>query len=82
MGDYKACKIVGKGKVLIKLHNENQWMLNRVRHILGLRRNIISSGQLDDEGSTTTHKKIVKGHQVIFGISKVKQIWYVVSMYR
>ena len=43
LGDDKACKVVRKGKALIKLQNKNQWMLNHIRHILDLRINMISS---------------------------------------
>ena len=32
------------------LPNESIWLLEKVRHILDLRRNLISVGQLDDEG--------------------------------
>ncbi|KAE8664146.1 Serine-threonine protein kinase [Hibiscus syriacus] len=45
------------------------WMLKGVRHILGLKRNLISVGQLDGEGYSTTFSgcewKITKGALVI-----------------
>ena len=63
LGDDKAYNIVGKGKVLVMLQNKDQWMLNHVRHILDLRRNLISSEQLH-------HMKIIEGQKGIFGISK------------
>jgi hypothetical protein len=40
----EPCKIVGMGKVQIKLKNGNQWLLKVVRHVPNLRRNIISIG--------------------------------------
>ena len=50
---------------MIKLQNGNEWMLNHVRHTPNLRRNLILSRQLDDEGCTTnlTKKfwKVTKG---------------------
>ena len=46
MGDDEPCPIVGKGKIKIKLPNENDWMLQEVRHAPNLRRNSIFEGQL------------------------------------
>ena len=43
LGDDKACKVVRKRKVVLKLQNGNQWMLNHVRHVPNLKRNMISS---------------------------------------
>jgi hypothetical protein len=44
LGDDEPCKIVGMGKVQIKLKNGNQWLLKEVRHVPYLRRNLISTG--------------------------------------
>jgi hypothetical protein len=44
LGDDEACKLIGMGKVQIKLKNGNQWLLKEVRHVPDLRRNIISTG--------------------------------------
>ena len=38
------------GDVRILLPNGSVWLLEKVRHIPDLRRNLISIGQLDDEG--------------------------------
>jgi hypothetical protein len=54
LGDDKPCKIVGKGKVQIKLQNGNQWLLKEVKHVLYLRKNLISIGKLGSEGCITT----------------------------
>ena len=50
MGDNEPCPIVGKGKIKIKLPNGNDWILQEVRHVPNLRRNLISVGQLGSEG--------------------------------
>ena len=50
----KPCKIVGMGKVLVKQHNGNQWLLKEVRHVPDLKKNLISTGQLGSEGCVTT----------------------------
>ena len=54
MGDDEPCKIVGKGKVWIKLINGNEWLLKYVRHIPTMKRNLISTGQLGDSGCLST----------------------------
>jgi hypothetical protein len=67
--DDTPCKIVGMGKVKIKKINGNQWLLKEVRHVLDLRKNLISTGQLESEGciSIFTNKvwKFTKGSLVI-----------------
>ncbi|KAL2225185.1 UNVERIFIED_CONTAM: Retrovirus-related Pol polyprotein from transposon TNT 1-94, partial [Sesamum indicum] len=50
----KPLKIVGKGDVRIKSTNGSCWTLHDVRHIPGLKRNLISVGQLDSDGFHTT----------------------------
>ena len=50
MADGSALDVVGMGNVRILLPNGSVWLLEKVRHILELRRNLISIGQLDDEG--------------------------------
>ena len=45
--------IVEKGKVK-KLQNENHWLLHEVRHVPRLGRNLISAGQLGDDGCVVT----------------------------
>ena len=50
MGNDAPCKIVGMEKVKIKQRNGNQWLLKNVIHVLDLRKNIISIGNLECEG--------------------------------
>ena len=50
LADGLALDVVGMGDVLILLPNGSVWLLEKVQHILDLRRNLISVGQLDDEG--------------------------------
>ncbi|XP_038697963.1 uncharacterized protein LOC119995516 [Tripterygium wilfordii] len=49
--------IVGIGEVRLALPNKSIWLLEKVRHIPGLRRNLISVGQLDDEGHAILFNK-------------------------
>ncbi|KAE8697500.1 Retrovirus-related Pol polyprotein from transposon TNT 1-94 [Hibiscus syriacus] len=69
LADDKTLKIVEKGDLRLKLPNQTTWTLKGVRHISGLKRNLISVGQLDGEGYNTTFSgckwKITKGALVI-----------------
>ncbi|CAA0828500.1 Uncharacterized mitochondrial protein AtMg00300 [Striga hermonthica] len=53
LADNKPLKIVGKGDVQIKSANGSCWTLRDVRHIPGLKTNLISVGQLDNYGFHT-----------------------------
>ena len=57
LGDHEPCKIVGMGKVHIKLNNGNKWMLKYVRHIPSIKINIISTGKLGDRCCLSTFGK-------------------------
>ena len=50
LANNKALKIEGKGNVCIKTTSENQWTLEDVRYIPGIKKNLISVGQLDSTG--------------------------------
>jgi hypothetical protein len=69
LGDDAPCKIVGMGKVKITQRNGNQWLLKEVRHVPYLRKNLISTRQLESEFciSIFTNKvwKVTKGSLVI-----------------
>ena len=69
LGDDEPSKIVGMGKVQIKLKNGNEWLLKDVRHIPVTKINIISIGKLGDRGCLSTFSetwwKITKGSPVI-----------------
>ena len=57
LGDDEPCKIVGKGKVWIKLNNGSEWLLKYVRHIPAMKRNLISTGKLGDNVCLSTFEK-------------------------
>ena len=50
LADGLALDVMGMGDVRILLPNGSVWLLEKVRHIPDLRRNLISVGQLHDEG--------------------------------
>ncbi|VFQ93671.1 unnamed protein product, partial [Cuscuta campestris] len=69
LADNKALVIEGKGDVSIKTPTGNQWTLKDVRYIPGLKKNLISIGQLDNTGYAAEFGKgswkIVKGAMVV-----------------
>ena len=54
LADSSALDVIGMRDVRILLPNGFVWLLEKVRHIPKLRRNLISVGQLDDEGACNT----------------------------
>jgi hypothetical protein len=48
--DGSKLDIVGMSDVRIRVHCDSVWKLQKVRHIPELEKNLISVGQLDDEG--------------------------------
>jgi hypothetical protein len=71
LGDDEPCQIVGMGKVKIKKKNRNQWFLKEVRHIPYLRRNQISTRNLESKDyiSIFIHK-VCKVTKVSFLLEK------------
>nr|GEY07451.1 retrovirus-related Pol polyprotein from transposon TNT 1-94 [Tanacetum cinerariifolium] len=52
LGDNRACAIMGIGKVKVKMKDGSSFMLENVRYIPELKRNLISLSTLDREGYT------------------------------
>ena len=69
LADGVALDVVGIGDVRIILPNWSVRLLQKVRHILDLRRNLISVGQFDDEGHAILFVgntwKVTKGAMVL-----------------
>ena len=69
LADGSALDVVGMGDVRILLPNGSVWLLEKVRHIPDLRRNLISIGQLNDEGHVILFVngtwKVTKGVRVL-----------------
>ena len=69
LADGSALDVVGMGDVRILLPNRFVWLLEKVRHIPELRRNLILVGQLDDEGHAILFVgstwKVTKGARVL-----------------
>jgi len=69
LGNDYACEIMGVGDVQLKFKQGSTFTLKNVRHVPKLTKSLISSGQLDDGGYTTTFGdnswKITKGSLVV-----------------
>jgi hypothetical protein len=69
LADGTALDVVGQGDVHIRVHTDSVWKLQKVRHIPKLKKNLISMGQLDDEGhSIYFHSgkwKVSKGAMIL-----------------
>jgi len=69
LADGKSLDIVEKGDIDIKTSSGSLWKLHNVRHIPTLKRNLISIGELDDEGHYTTFGdrawKVSKGNLIV-----------------
>ena len=65
LGNDDTCKVVGIGSIAIKMHDGVIRVLNDVRHVPGLKKNLISLGTLDIHGCRCTCEggvlKITKG---------------------
>lgn len=69
IGDNTPCKIVGLGTIRFKMHNAVIRTLTNVRHVPGLKRNLISLGALDNLDCRTLVGsgilQVVKGSKVV-----------------
>ena len=74
-----ALDVVGMEHVLILLPNGSIWLLEKVQHIPDLRRNLISVGQLDDEGHAILFVggtwKVKKGARVLAHGKKIGTLY-------
>ena len=75
MGNDEPYPIIGKGKITIKLPKKNDWMMQEVRNVPNLRRNLISIGQMGSEDCvvmfTDNFWKVTKGSLVVAKGAKV-----------
>ncbi|GKC72814.1 hypothetical protein Tco_1118697 [Tanacetum coccineum] len=52
LGDGRECRVQGTGNVRVHMRDGSSFVLNNVRYVLELRRNLISLGTLEKEGFT------------------------------
>ena len=83
MGNNHALKIAGIGTVKIKLHDGTVRTIQGVRHVYGLKKNLLSIGQLDDL-SCSAHiqngvMKIIKGALIVLKAEKIASNLYMLK---
>ncbi|KAK2973815.1 hypothetical protein RJ640_002613 [Escallonia rubra] len=85
VGNGYRCSIVGKGKVKIKLSNGGTLILNDVRHIPELQKNLISVSGLDREGYFVAFGekqwKVTKGSMVVARGERVGTLYTLLGTY-
>ena len=69
MGNDYALEIAGVGTVKIKMYDGTVCTIQEVQHVKGLKKNLLSIGQLDDLGRKTHIEggilKVVRGDLVV-----------------
>ncbi|GJY08330.1 retrovirus-related pol polyprotein from transposon TNT 1-94 [Tanacetum coccineum] len=74
MGNDSPCKVVGIGTIRIKMHDGVVRTLTNVRHVLDLKKNLISLGVLDSKGFKYTSEngvlRVSKGALVVMKATK------------
>lgn len=75
MGNDHVLEIAGIGTIKLKMYDGTIRTIQKVRHVKGLKKNLLSLGQLDDGGCKTRIEngimKIVKGTLVVMKAEKV-----------
>nr|GEX49786.1 retrovirus-related Pol polyprotein from transposon TNT 1-94 [Tanacetum cinerariifolium] len=73
--NYHELKIIGIGSIMVKMHDGTVRIIQDVRHMEGLKKNLLSLGQLDDLGCKVEIEnkiiKIIKGALVLMRGEKV-----------
>nr|GEX04187.1 hypothetical protein [Tanacetum cinerariifolium] len=80
LGDGKECRARGMGKVQVQMRDGSSFVLDNVRYVPELRRNLISPGTLEKEGFTVKMQlgkiKVIKGSLVVLsGTRRVNCIY-------
>ena len=83
MGDDHALEIAGIGTIKLKMHDGTIRTIQEVRHVKGLKKNLLSLGQLDSSGCKTHIQdgimKIVKGALVMMKAEKIAANLYMLK---
>ena len=83
MGNDATCPVIGIGTVKIKMFDGIVRVLSNVRHVLDLRKNLISLGVLDDLGYSYSSKggiiKITKGALTVMKGQKVSTLYKLIG---
>ena len=75
MGNDHALEIAGIGTIKIKMFDGTIHTIQKVRHVNGLKKNLVSLGQIDSHGCKSHVEneiiKIVKGALVLMKVKKI-----------
>ena len=83
MGDDHALEIAGIGTIKLKMYDGTICTIQEVRHVKGLKKNLLSLGQLDSDGcKIQVHDgvmKIVKGTLIVMKAEKIAANMYMLK---
>ena len=83
MGDDHALEIVGIGTIKINMYDDTFCTIQKVHHVVGLKKKLLSLGQLDDLRCKTLiengNMKIVKGALVVMKAEKIATNLYLLK---
>ena len=83
MGNDATCSVIGIGTVKIKMFDGVVRVLNNVRHVPNLRKNLISLGVLDDLSYSYPSKggimKIIKGALMVMKGQKISTLYRLIG---
>jgi len=75
MGNDHTLEIAGVGTIRLKMHDGTAQKIQGVRHVKGLKKNLLYVGQLDDLGCQIHTEsgilKVVKGNLVVMKAEKI-----------
>uniref|UniRef100_A0A803PRA4 Retrovirus-related Pol polyprotein from transposon TNT 1-94-like beta-barrel domain-containing protein n=1 Tax=Cannabis sativa TaxID=3483 RepID=A0A803PRA4_CANSA len=79
LGDNRYCKMIGVGSIRLKIDNGRITKLDKVRHVLEIKRNLISISMLDQDGCVVRVEKgklrVIRGDKTIIEWSIVNGIY-------
>ena len=83
MGGDHALEIAGIGTIKIKMFDDTIRTIREVRHVKGLKKNLLSLGQMDSHGYKTHVEneimKIVKGAFVLMKVEKISANFFMLK---
>lgn len=84
-GNDQPCYILGIGIVKIKLPNGGLYVVNKSKHIIYLKRNLISTRKLDTKGYIIEFKnspwRFIRGSMVVYIGSMVGTLYFLTSIF-
>lgn len=83
LGNNKPCKVQGQGSIQLKMFNGQETLLNGVRYVLELKRNLISISMFDSSGYSTHIEhgimKIINGNNLVIAKGIKRNCLYILD---